>query len=64
MGGAGAAGGLSMQLRHRRAHLAAWCGLALLLPAILVAAAVLRLGTPAQAPTRIAAPGAATGATR
>jgi hypothetical protein len=53
-----------MQLRHRRAHLAAWCGLALLLPAILVAAAALRLGTPEQVPIRIAAPGATTGPAR
>jgi hypothetical protein len=45
-----------MRLRHRRAHLLAWCGLALLLPAILAAAFALRAGPADQPPQRLAAP--------
>lgn len=46
-----------MRQRHRRAHLAAWAVLALLLPAILLAALALRLGGPAEpAPIRLSAP--------
>jgi hypothetical protein len=46
-----------MRLRHRRAHVAIWAVLALLLPGVLAAAAVLRFGAPeAEAPRRIAPP--------
>jgi hypothetical protein len=46
-----------MRLRHRRAHLALWGLMALLLPAVLIGALALRLGTPApDAPVRIAPP--------
>lgn len=46
-----------MRLRHRRAHVAVWGLLALLLPAILLAALALRLGWPAeQAPIRLSVP--------
>jgi hypothetical protein len=46
-----------MRLRHRRAHLALWGLMALLLPAVLVGALALRFGAPApDAPVRIAPP--------
>ncbi len=46
-----------MRLRHRRAHLFAWCVLGLLLPAILVGAVALRLSAPpADAPMRLVPP--------
>jgi hypothetical protein len=46
-----------MRLRHRRAHLLAWCALGLLLPAILAGAIALRLSAPpAEAPLRLSAP--------
>ncbi|WP_439596297.1 hypothetical protein [Falsiroseomonas sp.] len=49
-----------MRLRHRRAHLAAWILLALLLPLLLLAAAfALRNGPGVEAPTRLVPPGAA-----
>jgi hypothetical protein len=45
-----------MQTRHRRVHLRIWIGMALLLPAILLAGFVLRQSGPADPPVRIAAP--------
>jgi hypothetical protein len=46
-----------MRLRHRHAHLLAWCVLGILLPAILVGAVALRLSAPpAEAPVRLATP--------
>jgi len=45
-----------MQIRHRRAHLTIWIGLALLLPAILLVGLVLRQSGPADPPVRIAPP--------
>ncbi|MBU8538394.1 hypothetical protein [Falsiroseomonas tokyonensis] len=48
-----------MQLRHRRAHRAAWIFLTLLLPLLLAAAFALRGGPEVEAPRRLAPPGAA-----
>jgi|GEM_PF-4718182 len=48
-----------MRLRHRRAHAAAWIALAVLLPALLVAAFALRDGPATEPPRQLAPPGGA-----
>jgi len=48
-----------VRLRHRRLHLRVWLALALLLPAILLGGLALRQDGPADAPVRLAHPGAA-----
>jgi hypothetical protein len=45
-----------MQRRHRRTHLRLWLGLAVLLPALLAAALLLRPGGAGDAPLRLAPP--------
>jgi hypothetical protein len=48
-----------VRVRHRRAHLAAWCGLLVLLPLMLGAALYQRASMPAlEVPLRLAPPGA------
>ncbi|MCC6716493.1 MAG: hypothetical protein IT555_01285 [Acetobacteraceae bacterium] len=48
-----------MRMRHRRAHRRIWAVLALVLPALFLAALMLRPGLPREeAPVRIAPPAA------